>query len=227
MARGRRANLSGEIYQTLRKRVLGWEYPPGYRLTEDALCQEFGVSRVPVREALHMLEEQRLVSKIPYQGCRVQQPDLQEIHELYDVRLALELFVVEKLAAEGMEETERQRLAGVWEGFALVQDVENLDSAAYARADESYHRGLAQATGNRMLVARLEEIDERLSFVRVMDIQTLPRLHETCRQHLAVLQAIGAGDVEGARGAIRRNVDFGRRNVENAIREVLRRAYLG
>jgi DNA-binding GntR family transcriptional regulator len=77
-----KSNLSLDIFDTLKNRIIRWAYLPGQRLTEESLCQEFGVSRVPVREALRMLEDSKLVDKVPYRGCTVKQPDLTEIHEL-------------------------------------------------------------------------------------------------------------------------------------------------
>lgn len=221
----KRTNLSTEIYTIIRQRILNWEYPPNYRLREEALCEEFGVSRVPVREALHMLDEQRLVKKVPYQGCRVQQPDLQEIYELYDVRLALELFVVEQLAREGLDEELWETLRTTWERLSQVEEVTRADVEHFARIDEDFHESLARATGNTTLAAMLRDLNARLSFVRLMDIQDAERLRHTCRQHVAILDAIQAGAVAAVQDAARANVLFGRHNVEIAIKDALSKAY--
>src|SRR5829696_383208 len=90
-------NLSTEIFTVLKDRIIRWHYASGHRFTEEGLCEEFGVSRSPVREALRMLVENNLVEKMPYKGYRVKQLDMKEIHELYEVRMALETFVIERL----------------------------------------------------------------------------------------------------------------------------------
>ena len=82
--------LSTQVFIALKERLIHWEYSPAHRFTEEELCAEFGVSRSPVREALHMLVENGLVHKEPHRGYTVRQPDLKEIHDLYDVRQALE-----------------------------------------------------------------------------------------------------------------------------------------
>ncbi|MDQ2691396.1 MAG: GntR family transcriptional regulator, partial [Chloroflexota bacterium] len=51
------STLSTDVFSTLKERIIRWEYAPGHRLTEERLCEEFGVSRSPVREALRMLVE--------------------------------------------------------------------------------------------------------------------------------------------------------------------------
>src|SRR5882757_9917221 len=96
-----RNHMGHHILRSLRERILNWYYPPGAHSGEEALCAEFSASRVPVREALRVLAEQGLVDKVPNMGCYVKQPDVEGIHQLYDYRLALELFVVERLAETG------------------------------------------------------------------------------------------------------------------------------
>ena len=221
-----RQNRSAEIFQTLRSRIIGWEYPPGYRLTEEALCQEFNVSRIPVREALQHLEENNLVEKKPHQGCTVRQLNQKEINELYDVRLALEGFVVEQLAKNGMDQTAWQELHNHWQSLYQTEPSEVLDPSLLANEDQAFHETLAQATGNESLFNILKDINERLGFVRATDITTLDRLLETCQQHLPILDYIKSGDAHKAREAMCMNIEYGRSNVDAALKDVLSRAYL-
>src|SRR5690606_15797553 len=97
-----------------KQRIINWDYPPGYHLTEDAIRQEFNVSRIPVREALRMLEEKNFVEKIPHKGCTVKQPNLNEIHEIYETRMVLEFHIVKTLASTGIDETIWQNLHDTW-----------------------------------------------------------------------------------------------------------------
>lgn len=219
-------NLSQEIFDTLKNRIIQWEYPPGQRLTEESLCSEFGVSRVPIREALRMLEDSKLVDKVPHRGCTVKQPDLSEIHHLYDVRLALELFAVEQLARQEMDQSAWQRLHQTWNNLLATEALDELDTAYLARQDELFHETLAQATGNRVMLELLHDINERLFFLRLHDITTVERLVQTCQQHLHVLACIQARDVTAARHAIQTNIAFGRSNVETALKEALIQTYL-
>ena len=218
--------ISSEIFQTLRSRIIRWEYPPGYHLTEEALCQEFNVSRIPVREALHQLEESHLVEKIPHQGCRVRQPTEKEINELYDVRLALEGFIVEQLAQNGMDKATWQQLYDHWQTLYHTDPEEEFDANALAHEDELFHETLAEATENETLISILKGINERLAFVRYTDITTLDRLLETCQQHLPILDAIQKQNAQQAKEAMCLNIEYGRRNVESALKDVLSKAYL-
>lgn len=226
VAKGQRG---AEIYSVLKQRIVHWEYPPGRRLIEDELCQEFGVSRVPVREALSMLEEKNLVEKLPFRGCSVKQPDLTEINELYDVRLALELFGVTRLATSGMDQHEWQELYTLWTASIpeiAAQAGSGLNGYELARRDESFHEQLARATGNKTLWEQLRLIDERLFVVRVTDITSLERLKETCYEHALILDNIRSRNIEAARAALQRNIDGGRSTVEAALTAALARSFL-
>lgn len=215
-----------EIFAALQGRILRWEYPPGYRFTEDSLCKEFEVSRSPVRETLRMLEEHGLVDKVPYRGCTVKQPDLQAIGELYDVRLILELAVVEQLAARGLPAALADELAAIWRGLGAASSYTEVDGARLADADRAFHEALAAAAGNTTLLDMLRTINDRLHFMRMTDITRVDRLWETCREHLRIIDHILAGDPALAREAMQANIEGARAHVHAAIKEVLARAYL-
>jgi DNA-binding GntR family transcriptional regulator len=220
-------SLSTHIFATLKERIIRWAYPPGFRLTEEELCQEFGVSRAPVREALRMLAENGLVDKTPHRGCTVKLPDLTEVHDLYDLRLALELFVVAELAEHGMDEATWRQLYTTWQALLAHPPQPALADGQLAHEDAAFHEALAQATGNRLLFDQLRQIDERLYFTRRSDITNEERLRITCQQHLQILDAIRARDVTVAQRALRTNVQYGRDNVAQSLKEALAQAYLG
>ncbi len=227
-----RAILSDDIYRTLKERILLWEYPLGHRLQEEDLSREFGVSRMPVREALQRLEREQMVEKQPHRGCTVRQPDVRYIQDLYEVRLALELFVVGQLAEKGMAPDALAALSAEWSTGIQAEMRERfgpaatLDGHIMAVRDETFHEQLAAATGNRLLLEQLQGTNERLHFLRAMDITTHERLAATCADHGAILHAVSRRDGEGARLALRRNVQQGRDQVEAALRSAVARAYV-
>jgi len=214
--------LSADVFAVLKERIIRWEYSPAHRFTEEELSEEFGVSRSPIREALHMLVENGLVTKEPYRGYTVRQPDLREIHDLYDVRQALELFAVEWLATHQMPDAEWNELHNTWQDI-----LHNLPeyTADFAEIDEAFHERLAGCTGNQALLQYLHIIDERLHFIRMTDITTPARLCATCEQHLKILECVRDGDVRCAREAMKMNIEGGRQNVEQAVKEALARSF--
>lgn len=217
-------NISTDVFNVLKERIFRWEYAPGHRFTEEGLCAEFEASRSPIREALRMLVENGLVDKEPHRGYAVRQPDMQKIHELYDVRLALELFTVEYLAGKGTLAPDLAQLRQEWQ--SILDDLPVMKSD-YLLKDEEFHKALAQATGNQALIQILGDIEERLHFIRMSDITNLERLKKTCEQHLKILDCIEEGKVECTREALQLNIQDGRTNVDQAVTQALAQAYLG
>ena len=221
-ARGELSVLSASIVATLKERIVGWNYPPEYRLTELGLCQEFGVSRSPVREALRALVTNGFVRKLANRGYAVRQLDLYEIQELYDLRTALELHVVEQLASARAQRAPLETLRREWKAIlgAAPKKGEEL-----AQLDARFHEALAELAGNRMLLADLRRINERLLVLRMIDFGRDKRSDTTCHQHMKVIERILAGDAPGAREAMRHNINDGRDNVNTSIKDSLARAF--
>jgi len=216
-------NLSADIFTVLKDRIIHWQYPRGHRLTEEGLCEEFGVSRSPIREVLRMLVENDLVEKEPHRCYSVKQLNIQEIHELYDVRLALELFVVEWLTQKGVPPDDWQELYNTW---CAILDKFPKAMANFADKDEQFHETLAIWTGNNTLVQQLHYINERLHFIRTTDITSIERLEVTRDQHVRILDCIRENDINCSREALRMNIHVGRENVEQAIKEALANVYM-
>ena len=217
--------LGYKILHEIRERILSWRYPPGHHLGEPELSEEFAASRVPVREALRALVEQGLVEKVPNQGCFVRQPDAQATHHLYDLRLALELFVVERLARSGMPEEWLTHMRATWEPLLLVRADAPVDGGLLVRADEEFHLALARSLANPYLIESLQDINDRLRFVRLVVVTTPHRIQTTAGEHLAILTAIALRDPEAARRSLRQNLQHARNQIEIAIARGLSRSH--
>lgn len=217
--------LAAQVLTALRERILNWHYPPGHHLGEQALCEEFSASRIPVREALRALAEQGLVDKVPNMGCYVKQPNVSETQQLYDMRLALELFVMEALIQRGVPPDLLAAERAYWEPLLALRADDLFDGEDLVRADERFHFRLAEALGNTPILDSLDEINARLRFVRLVVITTIHRVAETAGEHLAILDALERKDVESARKSLRQNLNHARNKVEMAIASALMRAH--
>src|SRR5690606_19880163 len=97
-----------QIADEISTRIAKGQLHPGERLVETALAKEFQTSRAPIREALLMLERDRLVERIPHQGVVVRRFTRQEIYDLYDVIYRLEEIAFEKAVSKVTEEDLRE-----------------------------------------------------------------------------------------------------------------------
>ena len=216
-------DMGSRLAESLRRKILLWEYPPGHRLLEQEVSDEHGVSRVPTREALLTLAADGFVDRLPRRGFRVRQLDIRQAQELYDLRLAIELFVVERLAEQG----------GRPEGFTALFDAWDPESCAgttsaeeFALIDRRFHETLAGWVGNKTLVDQLRVMNDRIHIFRLIEFRNLDEIQVTCIQHRGILEAIAAGDAAAARAALRENIEQAREKVAMLIKEALARSYL-
>lgn len=226
IAEGEPSNLSSSIVATLKEQIIHWHYPPEHRLTEVELCKTFNVSRSPVREALRVLATDGFVKKLPNRGYVVRQHNIDEIEELYEVRIALELYAVECLARRGpLNENAKEDVVQLKRTWTDLLNGSSKKAEELARLDTLFHETLAHAAGNKTLLRHLRTINERLMLFRMIDFDKPDRAKSTCHQHLKILKCITAKDAPGARAAMQQNIDEGRNNVHTAIKDALARAY--
>lgn len=216
-----KSRLGAVIAETLKERILYWDYPPGHPLGEEALSREFAVSRSPVREALHTLEAAGFVIRMPNRTFAVRRTSLEEVKDLYDLRLALELHALDGLSLTPEIREQLETLLRTWKGMAA----QVWDRKTTARADETFHESLVSLYGNSPLMETLKGINQRLFVFRMIDFDREERLRNTVEQHVAILTALLNGDKNLAGETLRANIAYGRQYVDNAIRDMLMRAY--
>ncbi len=121
-------------------------------------------------------------------------PDVVLMRQLYEVRVSLEVAGLQRPGRVG-ERHDEARLLGLREEWqALAADPPEVDPM-FVLVDESFHLGLAEACGNRVLVDHLRLVNERLRVVRMHDFRTFERLSATIDEHLAIIEAVLAGDL--------------------------------
>ena len=202
--------LVDRLAGAIQTRVLSGDVPVGTRLRQEALADEFGVSRTPVREALRKLQATGLVELHPNRGAVVRGPSAREIREAYEVRAELEGLAAE-LAAGRISDRDLLRLR---EAQALFRkSVETLiarrarrrapwkDESVWVRANDLFHQAILDAAGNERLSDTIADLHR--SFPRDLTWTALSQssrlLEENVEQHEAVLEAIEQRDSEEAR----------------------------
>jgi len=196
-------NLSQAIFDRVSERILHWP------LCRRASSRRILVRRIqgqpqPVREALQMLADRRLVEKTPRQGYVVRQLNLTEIHELYDLRLVLETYIMEQVCKTGMTRRSRRAQATLDQVYEALPEM----IADPVTVDENFHQALARAVGNRAMV--------RCSQHRRADpIRTDVRHHQrrAPQGNLRATPRDPGGDQPARR---RQAIDVLRRNIEAA-----------
>src|SRR5580693_3719125 len=107
--------LAEQVFRRLSAAILAGELAPGAKISEPALAREYGVSRGPLREALHRLQERKLITRSANQGPRIVRPSPDTVAELFVVREALEGMAA-RLAAQHATEREIAALRAIVAG---------------------------------------------------------------------------------------------------------------
>src|SRR5262245_57236053 len=146
---GEKTLLRDRAYRELKALVQSGAIPAGAFLSERQLAERLGMSKTPIRAALHQLEAEGLVAVSPQQGILVRELSAREVSELFDLRAAVEPFVVLRLAGRLTAE-QGARLRENLRGQEAA--ARRRDAVAGADLDVRFHLLLAEALGNREIV---------------------------------------------------------------------------
>ncbi|MCJ2082785.1 GntR family transcriptional regulator, partial [Methylobacterium sp. J-090] len=183
------ASLHGTLLAQLRDYIVEGNLAPGARVPERALCERFGISRTPLREALKVLASEGLIDLLPNRGARVRQLDAGEMVALFDVMGGLEA-LAGRLACEEITETayaEIERLHHAMYASYLRRDLHG-----YFAANQTIHDRIVQAADNEPLATTYANFAGRLRRVRYaanLD-KDRDRWGEAMREHEEILDAL-------------------------------------
>lgn len=201
MDRPQAVTAADQAYRELRRRILLRQYAAGERLSEAELARQAGVSRTPVREALHRLGEEGFVVVVPNQGVWVANPTPEGMEQAYEVREVLECKAVAKAAANVTPLLIARLEAKVAEEESIIQ---NRDIDRYMTVNTDFHMTLAMGSGNGVMVDFIRRI---LMITGVYMAFFDPFFDETTlEEHRRIVRVVSTGDVEGSVAVMREHI---------------------
>jgi len=223
------AGLADQIASILEGEILDGRYAPGEHLQQEEICGRFGVSRTPAREALRKLQAQNLVELVPNRGARVRVPTLGELDDVYQLRAELEGFAAELAARsrtpELLASLERAHTALAQVVPLAVDALESPDETEVGerlrRFNDSFHRIVHDAGGNRRLGGMIEELHRYFPKDTVrLAIRSPERLRALyVDEHAIVLDEITRGRAAAARAAMREHIAGSQEMLVGYLRE--------
>ncbi len=197
---------------TLRRRILRHELPPGTPLREQALAEEFGMSRQMVREALAELEGRGLVERGPFRGAAVRRYTLGDYLQMMQVREVLEGLCARLAARNAAPDSWLDLVARF--GAPLEAAIATGELAAYLDQLETLRRRMRDAAASESLASTLAGYDDRTAMVMRRLVLVTDRSSQALAEHRAVLAALAAGDAEAAEASKRRQIQGATRALE-------------
>jgi DNA-binding GntR family transcriptional regulator len=185
---------------TLREMIVSGEVHPGERLTEEPLTEKLGVSRVPLREAMRILEREGLITSVPRHGAVVTELTREDVVEIMSLRTTLERMAMQL----AIPVRDLSRLAPVRDALALMERAR--DVGALARHAYEFHLGLVRLSGHRRLEEAYGSLAMQMRVYIVMNTRAQLRQSETlaanAARHGRLLALVEAGDRDSVLAAI-------------------------
>jgi DNA-binding GntR family transcriptional regulator len=202
----RSQSLPEQAYQALRTAILSGELMPGQRLVETQLAQMLQVSRTPIREALHQLQQADLV--VDDRGVlKVATFTSEDARKLYECRLALENVSVKEACLNASDRQLKQIENLIHKAEKLLSAKSTkLTSFQLLDLDYQFHREIAQSSHNEWLVSLLDRLFDKMILVRIQTMLSNPAVLEVRWEHRQIYDAILARDVDRAVKAIQEHL---------------------
>lgn len=214
MAKIETMSLRDQAYDAIKERIITLDYRPGEYLNEARVCEDLGIGRTPVHQALDRLMLDGMVEVLPRKGVIVKPVSLDDVLNLVEVRMIHEP-ICARLAAERGSAEELGKIV------EFLDEAEELLSAHDLRRlmvhDREFHQAIARAAHNPLLgevIGRVHDRILRFWFIALSDRDQAKRVDN---EHENIGRAIAARDADAAEAATRVHVESFRKRITTAI----------
>ncbi|SDT34022.1 GntR family transcriptional regulator [Pseudomonas fuscovaginae UPB0736] len=191
-----------EAYNFLLQAICGGRYRQGDRLIAEDIATEIGMSRMPVREAFRRLDAQGLVTLRPNRGAVVSGLDIAELHEVFEMRSALEGLAVRVAVGQIGE----RQLAALERMLDEMDDYRD-DSAQWVRRHRAFHEHLCSFSGRPRLMKQIFALYSLIEAPMRLWLQHGDKPLSAREEHAVILDAIRAGDAAKAEAVVREHIE--------------------
>ncbi|MFM0176238.1 GntR family transcriptional regulator [Paraburkholderia sediminicola] len=205
--------LPEQIAERIFMAIASGEYAPGERIREEALAEQFEVSRGPVREALRILEKDSVVDIVPNRGAHVTQLSIKEVSDIFEVRARLSRAMIARLTVDEATLLATAIDADVRTLDALAQDPDG--AAAYFETTFRLSRILRDACGNERMAEILASLARQTLRYTQLGLATPGRRKESVRNWRTMQKALKSGNLDVA-------ADAAEKLIEDSQREAVR-----
>jgi DNA-binding GntR family transcriptional regulator len=182
-----RQSLHDELVTRLRQAIVDGTLEADAKVPERALCEQLGVSRTPLREALKVLASEGLITLEPNRGARVSSVTMEELDATFPVIAVLE-GLAGKLACAQASDTEIAQIVTLHD--EMFKSYEAGDRGAYFRANRAIHSALFTAAGNPVLSQQYATLSSRVERARLLANLSTERWAEAVAEHRQIVEAI-------------------------------------
>jgi DNA-binding GntR family transcriptional regulator len=206
--------LAEKVFSELATAIVRGELAPGEKLSEQALVTRYGGSRAPIREAIQKLEARNLVVRVPHAGARVVSLSLEELRDIYEVRLELESMAC-RLAVERMSDAEISALEKLLEEHARSIEADQGLSYYQKSGNLDFHYRIIEGSKNSRLHQMLcGDLYHIIRMYRYRTSTSSERPLQALKEHQRIVEAIKSRDPQLAELLMRRHIQVSLTNLE-------------
>jgi DNA-binding GntR family transcriptional regulator len=187
------ATTASALAQRLREAIDAGHWQPGELLRQEQIAAQYGVSRIPVREALAQLQSEGLLDVAHYRGARVSRPRAEEIDELFDLRLMVEA----DLLARALERHDQRSLRELERLQDTLDDAD--DRLGWISGDIAFHEALYRPAERPRSLALFRQLRAPIDRFSVQALGPGTRKKGWADEHRQLIAAVAAGDAAAAR----------------------------
>lgn len=207
-----RRNLGSDVYRILRDRILSQELKAGEKLSDLRLSSELGVSRTPIREALHQLAQDGVVIAEPNRGFFVATFTREDLEEIFELRRVLELYAIRKLGNEGHKDDLDRAMFELEHVERLITNAttpeQKLEAAdAFLKTDRGFHSWLVSTVGNKRMSTIVGGLWTQIAIFQQVEDDIPEWMQVAVDQHREMLTMLLNGDVESATKLMSEHLD--------------------
>jgi DNA-binding GntR family transcriptional regulator len=185
-----------KAYNYLRDAIVSHEISPGSAIIEQEISDRLQISRTPIREAMKQLEGDGLILSVPARGSFVSEISIQDVNEIFDLRLALEVLAL-KAAITRITADEVAELEVLFKGLSG-----KCSHDQFYESDRRLHDLITHNSGNRRLVRFIANLNTQIERFRYAAALKPERLKYSRREHETILRHIKAKDLEKAEASL-------------------------
>ena len=199
----RRQTLASMTLHSLRDRILRGHFPEGEPLRQDAIAEELGVSRIPVREALRQLEAEGLVTFNPHRGAVVSTLSLQEITELFELRAEIESDLIRR-AIPHMTAADHARAREILSAYEVA--LRSGDVAVWGELNWEFHSALYAPSNRQFTISMVSKLHQHSDRYLRMQLALTHGETRARDEHRAIAAAVRKADVRTATRLMREHI---------------------
>jgi DNA-binding GntR family transcriptional regulator len=212
----RKESLGSRVFEQIKGMILRGEIPPGKRIIENELADSMGISRTPVREALHKLQAEGFLNPLPKGGYIVRGLTVSEVEETFDIRSILESFAAH-LAAIRYSEEELIPLEEKIEEFQRSLDKGNLRELT--RINTDFHELLYALSRSPRLIKMINDLRAEIFLLRKVMLNSMDMARLSNKDHREMVKAIRKREAKKVESLVREHILRGKKFVLSEIRK--------